>query len=124
MASDFDELYQFIPGDDRDDTYRPTTRDQLAKARGFKDAMAEARDVIIAELAVVERSILVPGRDARRHLEIYRKRIKGREDRKVRWAEACMTDADGVSLTGNGTRVELRPLNGRAASLKERRGLG
>lgn len=101
MAADFDELYQFIPGEDRDDRYLPTSRDQLAKARGFKEAMMEARDVIVSELATVERSVTIPAKDARKHMDIYRKRIKQREDRKVRRASCFgtqLTQADAVGL--------------------------
>jgi hypothetical protein len=83
IASNFDELYQFIPGEDEDVKGRPTTRDQLAKVRGFRETMTEARDIILAELASVERSVAVPARDARKHLDIYRKWIKRREDKKV-----------------------------------------
>jgi hypothetical protein len=85
MAADLDEIYQFIPGADAEDNakYRPTSKDQLAKARAYRDAMTELRDLMIQELAAVERSVSAHAKDARKSIEVYRKMLKRREDRKV-----------------------------------------
>jgi hypothetical protein len=84
MAVTLDEMYQFIPGEDNDERYRPTTRDQLARARALKETLLEAKAIIIEELAAVENRVSNPARDMRTHLEIYRKnKIKFRENKKV-----------------------------------------
>jgi hypothetical protein len=88
MVADFDTLYQFIPGVDASDNarYRPTTQDQLAKVNAFKLALADVRDIIIQELAAVDTSVSVPAKDARKHIDIFRKTIKKRADKKVSWS--------------------------------------
>jgi hypothetical protein len=85
MVADFDTLYQFIPGVDAADNakYRPTTQDQLAKVNAFKVMLADVRDVMIQELAAVDRSVSSPAKEARKHIDTFRKTIKKREDRKV-----------------------------------------
>jgi hypothetical protein len=86
MASDFEELYQFLPGAEEEDNakYRPTTRGQLTKVRAYKDSMTELRDLMVLELQAVERSVAMPAKEARKNIDVYRKFLKKREDRKVR----------------------------------------
>ena len=85
MATDFDEIYQFIPSADPEDNakYLPTSKEQLAKVEAYKEAMTELRNLMIQELASVERSVGMPAKDARKHIDVYRKFLKKREDRKV-----------------------------------------
>jgi hypothetical protein len=85
MVADFDDLYQFIPGDDAANSarYRPTTQDQLAKVNAFRVMLSDVRDVVIQELAAVDRSVSSPAKEARKHIDMFRKTIKKREDRKV-----------------------------------------
>ena len=79
------ELYQFIPGVDAEDNakYRPTKREQAVKVLAFKEAMNELRDLMVQELQAVERSVAMPAKDARKSIDVYRKMVKNREDRKV-----------------------------------------
>jgi hypothetical protein len=56
----------------------------LEKVKAFKDTIAQARDVIIQELQDVERRVSGPAKDSRKQIDIFRKVIKRREDRKVR----------------------------------------
>jgi hypothetical protein len=85
MVADFDALYQFIPGADAADNarYRPSGQEQLAKVGAFKAMLADVRDIMIQELAAVDRSVSSPAKEARKHIDIFRKTIKKREDRKV-----------------------------------------
>jgi hypothetical protein len=85
MVADFDDLYQFIPGADAADNarYRPAAQDQLAKVGAFRAMLADVRDIIIQELAAVDRSVSGPAKEARKHIDMFRKTIKKREDRKV-----------------------------------------
>ncbi|KAF2674693.1 SH3 domain-containing protein [Microthyrium microscopicum] len=84
MATDFDDLYQYIHGDpDTNRRYHAATRDQLAKAKAFKECLASCRDVIIQELADVERRVGGPAKETRKHIDAFRKIIKRREDRKL-----------------------------------------
>jgi hypothetical protein len=85
MVADFDTLYQFIPGADAADNarYRPASQDQLAKVNAFKVMLADVRDIIIQELAAVDRSVSSPAKEARKHIDTFRKTIKKRDDKKV-----------------------------------------
>jgi hypothetical protein len=85
MVADFDTLYQFIPGADAADNarYRPSSQDQLAKVNAFRVTLTDVRDIMIQELAAVDRSVSSPAKEARKHIDTFRKTIKKREDRKV-----------------------------------------
>jgi hypothetical protein len=118
MVADFDDLYQIIPGADAADNarYRPAAQDQLAKVGAFRAMLADVRDVMIQELAAVDRSVAGPAKEARKHIDMFRKTIKKREDRKVRpWFRRWL-EADVDSWTGSGTRVGRTRLSGRAPS--------
>jgi hypothetical protein len=111
MATDFDATLQFIPGADAQDNakYAPTSRDQLAKLRAYKESMTELRDVVIQELAAVEKRVSLPAKEARNHIDVYRKMIKKREDRKVGLLhKEKFTMLTGYSWTGNDIRVEQK----------------
>jgi hypothetical protein len=117
MVADFDTLYQFIPGADAADNarYRPSAQDQLAKVGAFRAMLADVRDIMIQELAAVDRSVSGPAKEARKHIDMFRKTIKKREDRKVRfcvWCASC--GANLLSWTGIGSRVGRSRLSARA----------
>jgi hypothetical protein len=118
MVADFDTLYQFIPGADAADNarYRPAAQDQLAKVGAFRAMLADVRDIMIQELAAVDRSVSGPAKEARKHIDIFRKTIKKREDRKVGfcvWCGSCGANLR-LSWTGSGTRVGRMRLSARA----------
>jgi hypothetical protein len=126
MATDFDATFQFLPGADAQDNakYAPSSREQLAKVRAYKEAMTQLRDVVIQELAGIERRVSMPAKEARNHIDVYRKMIKKREDRKVG------TVSSGIhmvltrySLTGNDTRVGQMRSRETVPSLRGRREL-
>lgn len=86
MATDFESLYEFIPGDDPDNSdlrYRPTKKEHTAKVQAYKNTMVNVRDLMIQEVQAVERSVGMPAKEARKHIEVYRKMVKRREDKKV-----------------------------------------
>lgn len=85
MATDFESVYEFIPCDDEEINarYRPTKREHTAKVQAYKDAMVALRDLMIQEVQAVERSVGLPAKEARKHIEVYRKMVKRREDKKV-----------------------------------------
>jgi pentose-5-phosphate-3-epimerase len=85
LAADFETLYLPIPGDPTNNAqYRPTTRDQTAKVRAFREIMAETRDTMLLEMGGSERNVIAPAKEARKHIAVYGKVIKKRQDRKVK----------------------------------------
>jgi hypothetical protein len=84
MATDFEIVYQSIPGDPASNArYAHASREQAAKVHGFREIMAETREVILQELGDTETSVIAPAKEARKHIGVYRKVIKKRQDRKV-----------------------------------------
>ena len=86
MAADFEILYLPIPGDPAGNArYRSTPRDHVDKVRAFREIMAETRDIMLQEMIGSERNVIGPAKEARKHIAVYGKVIKKRQDRKVRF---------------------------------------
>jgi hypothetical protein len=95
MATDFESIYEFIPADDEETNarYRPSRKDHTAKVQAYKDSMVNLRDLMIQEVQAVERSVGIPAKEARKHIEVYRKMLKRREDKKVCYSSTLVLEA-------------------------------
>jgi len=85
MLSEYLNIYsQIVTAEGEDDSNHATTpRDQLERVSVLKSHYMELKTDMLGEVAMVDKRIIEPARDAKASVKQYKKVIKKREDRKL-----------------------------------------
>lgn len=85
MSSQWETIFQNYGAESDGAQLALTRHEQLQKSHAFREMLAETRDTIVAELQECDKRVILPAKDGRKSMGVYRKIIKRREDRKLDW---------------------------------------
>ncbi|KIW00624.1 uncharacterized protein PV09_07819 [Verruconis gallopava] len=82
MLGDYENIYSPIVGADND-KYSQTPQEKLERINALKAGYTELKTEMVEEIAMIEKQIVAPAKDARACVKTYMKVIKKREDKKL-----------------------------------------
>jgi amphiphysin len=82
MLSDFENIYGPIVGSDGN-KYAQTPQEKLEQVHALKNGYSDLKTEMLEEVALIEKQIVAPAKDARTSVKAYMKVIKKREDKKL-----------------------------------------
>jgi dsDNA-specific endonuclease/ATPase MutS2 len=85
MLADYENMYAPIVGADGNDAikYAQTSQEKLERINALKGGYADLKTEMLEEVAMIDKQIVAPAKDARTCVKAYMKVIKKREDRKL-----------------------------------------
>lgn len=82
MLADYENIYGDIVGKDGKD-YVATPQEKLEQVHGLKTSYVELKNEMLEEVALIDKQIMAPAKEARISVKAYMKVIKKREDKKL-----------------------------------------